>query len=271
LGPFFLYLLPLFLAIWTARVAISRGRNPWIWGGVALVLGLTPWNLLGVAPLLVLLFLPKPAGETLAKPERSACPKCAQARRPTHFFCTNCGWDLGQPYTPDGAQPVMSSDELAPEAAVPVVEPFAQTPVDPIIEQSTAAQPVESQPTGVGSADSADTSESPAESPSSGETAGQLADPPEETVPEPPAKPWGMPEPVVAPTAAAMTARGIGRLEDGRIQEAIDQFTKAIALDPNYREAWEHRAEAYSKQGRDEEAAEDRRQIQGLNASSSPG
>jgi Tfp pilus assembly protein PilF len=68
-----------------------------------------------------------------------------------------------------------------------------------------------------------------------------------------------------------MTARGLSRLENGRIQEAIDQFTKAIALDPNYREAWEQRAEAYSKQGRGEEAAEDRRRIQGLNASSSPG
>ena len=270
MGDFFLYLLVLFVAVWTARIAMSRGRNPWMWGGAALVLGLLPWHLLGVGPLLVLLFLPKPTGETLEKPERLACPKCAQTRRPSQYFCTNCGWDLGQPYTPNDAQPAMGAEELAPESVAPIVEQPSQVPVDPVIAQSADAQPVESQATDVRSVEvqSPDAgSESPVESPASNETTEAV----EETISEPPTKPWGMPEPSVAPTAAAMTARGIGRLDDGRIQEAIDQFTKAIALDPNYREAWEHRAEAYSKQGRDEEAAEDRRRIQGLNASSSPG
>ena len=36
-----------------------------------------------------------------------------------------------------------------------------------------------------------------------------------------------------------LTARGIELFNEGRFQESIDQFTKAIALDPNYREAWE--------------------------------
>ncbi len=282
MGDLFLYLLLLLVAIWTARIAMSRGRNPWIWGGAALILGLMPWNLLGVGPLLVLLFLPKPAAETPAKPERLACPKCAQTRRPSQHFCTNCGWDLGQPFTPDGTQPAMGSEELVPGAVAQSLESPAQTGVDPVIAQSADAQPVETQSREAESAEpqsvepqavETQSAESAAttETSSPAETTGETAEAVEETIPEPPAQPWGMPEPGVAPTAATMTARGISRLDDGRIQEAIDQFTKAIALDPNYREAWEHRAEAYAKQGRGEEAAEDRRRIQGLNASSSPG
>ena len=55
---------------------------------------------------------------------------------------------------------------------------------------------------------------------------------------------------------------------DGKLQEAIDQFTKAIALDPSHREAFEHRAEAYTRQGRGERAEEDYRSIRALNAGS---
>ncbi len=77
-----------------------------------------------------------------------------------------------------------------------------------------------------------------------------------------------MPTPGPAPTAEAMTARGAALLSEGRLQEAIDQFTKAIALDPKHREAFERRAEAYTQQGRGERAEEDYRQIQGLNAGS---
>ena len=62
--------------------------------------------------------------------------------------------------------------------------------------------------------------------------------------------------------------RGAALLSEGRLQEAIDQFTKAIALDPKHREAFERRAEAYTQQGRDERAEEDYRLIQALNAGS---
>ena len=83
--------------------------------------------------------------------------------------------------------------------------------------------------------------------------------------------PWGTYEPGVAPTAAVMTARGIERSDQGKFQEAIDQFTKAIALDPDYADAWQRRAEGYAQLGRSEQAAEDRRHHQGLDPSSSPG
>jgi Flp pilus assembly protein TadD len=71
------------------------------------------------------------------------------------------------------------------------------------------------------------------------------------------------------PTAANMTERGIWLFNQGRIQESIDQFTKALALDVDFKEAWEHRAEAYSRLGRGEQAAEDRRRLQAINAGSS--
>ena len=65
-----------------------------------------------------------------------------------------------------------------------------------------------------------------------------------------------------------MTARGAVLLSEGKLQEAIDQFTKAIALDPKHREAFEHRAEAYTKQGRGERAEEDYQSVQALNTGS---
>ena len=73
-----------------------------------------------------------------------------------------------------------------------------------------------------------------------------------------PTRPWGIPQPSPAPTAAVMLERGLARLGEGRPQEAIDQFTKALALDANYRQALEQRAEAYAQLGRHELAAADR-------------
>jgi Tfp pilus assembly protein PilF len=68
-----------------------------------------------------------------------------------------------------------------------------------------------------------------------------------------------------------MVSRGIARYEEQKYQEAIDQFTKAIALDSNYVEAWERRAEAYVQLGRPQQAEDDRRHLKGLDTSSSPG
>jgi Tfp pilus assembly protein PilF len=68
-----------------------------------------------------------------------------------------------------------------------------------------------------------------------------------------------------------MTERGVRLFNQDRIQESIDQFTKAIALDANYTEAWAKRAEAYARLGRGAEAAEDRRRLDSLDASSTGG
>ncbi len=65
-------------------------------------------------------------------------------------------------------------------------------------------------------------------------------------------------------TAMGLTERGLSLFGEGRLQESVDQFTKAIALDPAYRPAWEARAEAYARMDRKEQAAEDRRRLNAL-------
>jgi Tfp pilus assembly protein PilF len=62
-----------------------------------------------------------------------------------------------------------------------------------------------------------------------------------------------------------LTNRGIERFNEGKFQESIDQFTKALAMDPNHVEAWERRAETYTQLGRNDEADEDRRRLAAIN------
>ena len=126
------YLLVLFLAVWTAKVAMSRGRNPWIWGGAALLLGLLPWNFLGVLPLLLMLFMPRTNIDPQTRLQRLACSKCANTHRPGQRFCTNCGWDLTEVYTPEGAEHYNIPAPVAPmvEDSIAGVETAAARSAD---------------------------------------------------------------------------------------------------------------------------------------------
>ena len=65
-------------------------------------------------------------------------------------------------------------------------------------------------------------------------------------------------------TAAGMTELGLSLFNQGRVREAVDQFTKAIALDPRYREAWANRARAYTELGLSEKAAADHQQLEAI-------
>ncbi len=275
----FLYALTIFVAFWTGRAALARGRSPWIWGGAALVIGLLPFDqlrLLSVAPVLYLMFFVRPAEQRTKRPQRDACPKCASAHSPGQNFCTKCGWDLSREYSPEANDTVLASEMRPPqspsaatmerpseapaEPAAPSVPTTWEAPPDPVPEPAASSEHTSAAPP---------QSAAPAPEGPPGET--RATEPPEtgaEAVPEPAPRPWGLPTPGPAPTAEAMTARGAELLSEGRLQEAIDQFTKAIALDPKHREAFERRAEAYTQQGRGERAEEDYRRIQGLNAGS---
>lgn len=283
----FLYLVLFLVALWTARLAMSKGRNAWAWGGAALILGLVhvPESaLLGVAPVLVLLFVLRPSTSPAVEPDRHACPRCAKSHSGGQHFCTGCGWDLSVSYSPeeqDGAKPSPSQPQAQPSmtstaVAEPPEVPEAPGPAASATPPAAAENEVAEEPTPEEEPEPADQEPAPAAE-SVQDTEGATGIPAEaasddvEAEPEAEYVPWGTYVPGVAPTAAVMTARGIERYDEGKYQEAIDQFTKAIALDANYAEAWQRRAEAYTQLGRSAQAEEDRRHHKGLDPSSSPG
>lgn len=251
MAEIFQYLVVFLLAVWTARLAITKGRNGWTWGCAALVLGLLPWHLIGVLPVLALMFIKTPIDTTTQAPPL-ACIRCNKSHIEDQHFCTGCGWDLRQA---DTAEKISEGHTSSDRPSIPsgihsteVVEAFetqdevTSNPL-PVLEQEAITERDEA-------------SELDSET--------RLEDLKEEHVP------WGTYDVGEAPTAPIMVLRGIERLNEGKFQEAIDQFTKAIALDPNYAEAWEKRSEAYTQLGRLQRAEADRRHLQGLDPSSSP-
>ena len=218
------------LAVWTARLAITKGRNAWAWGGAALILGLLPWHLFGVLPVLLLLFTKQPSDSTTTPADRLACARCAKSHSEGQHFCTGCGWDLSEAYSPeepDEGQPFPSRPQVPTTVPSTGVAQPPETAEAPVVEPETPTEPEPSEVVETPVAESA---------PAADET----PDAAPEMVEEEPEKehvPWGTYDVGVAPTAAVMVSRGIERFDEGKFQEAIDQFTKAIALDPNYAEA----------------------------------
>ncbi len=280
LGDVFLYLVLFLVSIWTARIAISKGRNAWGWGGAALILGLIhvpESSLLGVVPVLVLLFIKSPSTPPAVQPDRLSCPRCAKSHSGGQHFCTGCGWDLSVAYSPEEPEGAQASHPQ-PQAQDPSRSTtVAETPeaAETSAPEASRAEPPTSEPhvtkTGPTEAPEAPATTNPQESVAETEQPAEAVAAEAEEEPETESMPWGAYQPSVAPTAAVMTARGIERFDEDKFQEAIDQFTKAIALDSTYAEAWQRRAEAYTQLGRSEQAAEDRRHVQGLDPSSSPG
>ena len=236
MGTILLYVALTMVLLWTVRIARSKGRNPWLWGGSAFILMVIPnLNLLGVIPMVVLMFLKSPQQQGTPITDSNDCPKCRSSLLRNSRFCTSCGWDLAERYYPE------TVPEEEKSAATHSVENREQLAVaDPAIQKPTEDHPQEPPPEAT-----------------------------PEATPPPPFTPPKKPVNLVLPTAASMTERGVRLFNQGRIQESIDQFTKAIALDANYTQAWAKRAEAYARLGRGNEAAEDQRKLDSLNASAS--
>ncbi len=257
---------------------MARGRSPWVWGGAALLLGI-PWPgidlpILGVVPVLFLMFFVRPTTNQ-TEAERPACTRCASPHSPGQNFCTKCGWDLARQYTPENNDTVLASEmHQGPSSSTATVErPSEPSQAEDVTSHTNANERAVSssseyapQPADAIDAVGADRAQA---DPERAEAVAAPEGPVEEHEPagETAQRPWGIPVPGPAPTAAAMTAKGTELLSEGRLQEAIDQFTKAIALDSKHREAFERRAAAYSQQGREDRAQEDLQSLRALNNS----
>ena len=241
-----------------------------------------PWPginlpILGVVPVLFLMFFVRPAGRP-SNEQRTACSKCASPHTPGQNYCTKCGWDLSHQYSPEAADTILASEMHQPQATTATLERPAEATAPEAGNQAASAPEPPSQPSSILEEEWAPPEPVEVQAEAAQEEAADTypgtypGTEPEDAVPdddaEPETKPWGIPVPGPAPTAEVMTARGAVFLSEGRLQEAIDQFTKAIALDPKHREAFERRAEAYIQQGRQERADEDYRQVQALNTGS---
>ena len=249
----------LFVVLWTARLARNKGRSALVWGGVAAIpavglLDIFPeWiTVLCMLPMLALVFMP--ARRSIAtdggQDATTPCPRCQHAHEPGPTFCTNCGWELARPYaTTDGATAATDAAESAGaqgpahgtaagdgvEQTGPVPDANARPTPEPVM----ASQQVDEAEPSAAQATSTDPDPAPAFS----------------------MAPLTITRPL---TAAGMTELGRSLFNQGRVREAVDQFTKAIALDPRYREAWANRARAYTELGLNEKAAADRQQLEAI-------
>ncbi|MCH8280183.1 MAG: hypothetical protein J4O03_04225 [Chloroflexi bacterium] len=269
---FFLYLSLALVLVWTYRLARAKARQPWLWTAAALAITVLghekllgdPWQLFSLAPMIVLLFLKAPTPKTVPPPEGVSCPRC-QANHPYgRYYCTNCGWELTKAYSEAGAVP---EEPAQPRPITETLEPAAATnapqAVDVPSQSAQTESPVDSE---VPSAPEEDPGKEVAPAMEAQSAKPQTSEP-QSAEAATPYQPAGL-KPMTGgmPTAARMTERGLGLFDQGKPQEAIDQFTKAMALQADYGPALEGRAEAYAKLGRNEEAAEDRRRLEAINA-----
>ena len=251
MGNVLLFMALALVLLWTARLARSKARSPWLWGGASFILMLIPipsMHLLAVIPMIILLMLKSPQSRSKTIVEQQSCPRCNTASTQSSRFCTSCGWEMTSPYSSD-----IPADQEEP----------TKLPTDEGKEPAGAGDPSSQESGGQEVPAPAQATASETELETGPESA------PEASPPEPvtPLKPVSLD----APTAAGMTERGVRLYNQGRVQESIDQFTKAIALDPNYIQAWARRAEAYASLGRGDEAAEDRRKLEAFNPGSPGG
>ena len=256
-------------------------------------------SIIGMAPMVALLFLkPVPTAAPEPTPETVTCPKCHAYHAAGHSYCVNCGWELRRPYVEDpqaGGETMRSAAVESPpreataaaEAPQPEVSPTITAGDGPVEADRETWAPPDAEPVTEPEAPKADAREEPAAvGPADGEPsterepaatdaiADEEAGDTERYAPDGPAvedaaEPGragfdAMPTFRQALTPALFTGRGAEYSGEGRFQEAVDQFTKAIALDGQYRPALEGRREAYLRLGLDAKAAEDEELLNSL-------
>ncbi len=292
------------VVLWTVRLARVKRRNPLVWGGIALVLIVVAEtmvpnvpSIIGMAPMVALLFLkPVPTAAPEPTPETVTCPKCHAYHAAGHSYCVNCGWELRRPYVEDpqaGGETMRSAAVESPpreptaaaEAPPPEVSPAISVEEEPVEEERETWDPPYAEPVTEPEAPKAGASEEPAAVDSADGEGSSEAEVATDAVPEEAAgetERYALDAPEVedaaagrvgfdsmptfrqALTPALFTGRGAEYSGEGRFQEAVDQFTKAIALDGRYRAALEGRREAYLQLGLEAKAAEDQELLNSL-------
>jgi tetratricopeptide (TPR) repeat protein len=240
MNDIFLYISLGLAILWAVRMAQSKRRNPIVWAGVTFGLMLIPTLLLpalppilGMAPLLILVFLkPKKLDGVITQTNTIMCPKCRSAHTLGYNYCVNCGWELSTPYQEATPSPALTVEST--------IERSKNELTGTMIIQSPENHPV-----------SADT-------------------PQDNAYQQDPITPPETSETVLSPrptTATGFTDLGLSLFEQRRFREAIDQFTKAIALNASYIPAWQNRAESYKTLGLLEKSLSDTRQVEQLRSS----
>ena len=230
------------IVLWTMRLAGTKRQNPWIWALASVGLMAIPFmfdqpfmGILGMLPMLFLLVLRRPRDVVDDDPSdnitRINCSKCDVSHLNSYKYCVNCGWELKEIYNGNS-------------------EENSQYGTDHALGLANETQNVD-QGGGI------DAELAPVVTPNS--TVSQDSD--DALIPQKqPRSSFRMP----TLSAESLTTKGINLFTEGRFQEAADQFTKAIALDPKYYLAWSKRAEAYLRMGMTQKAQEDLRNLEGI-------
>ena len=232
------------IVLWTIRLAASKQQNPWMWALASVALMAIPYmfsqpfmGLLGMLPMLFLLVLKKPRNElenhTMESATRINCSKCDVSHLDTYKYCVNCGWELTEIYQNINDE----NSQYGPDQALPL--------------GAGSSQPFEDVPT-------IDFDSVPAGSTATTTSSDYTHD---DLMPQvQPQSSFRIP----TLSAESLTTKGTHLFTEGRFQEAADQFTKAIALDPKYYLAWSKRAETYLKMGMIQKAEEDFRNLEAI-------
>ena len=99
MSQLFFYFSLALIPLWTARLARNKGQNHWVWGGASVVLTFIPQlfnsdlNVLGMVPIIVLMFVKAPKSASDAEDIEIICSRCQTSHTPGHNFCVNCGWE----------------------------------------------------------------------------------------------------------------------------------------------------------------------------------
>lgn len=230
------------IVIWTMRLASTKKQNPWVWALASIGLIAIPFmfnqpfmGILGMLPMLFLLVLRKPRDAADNDPSeniiRINCPKCDVSHLNNYKYCVNCGWQLNEIYNGINEENSQYGTDhslgLTNEEAHNVVQ------ADGIDAAAHLVTP----------------------------DATVLQDSNDDLIPQvQPRSSFRIP----TLSAESLTTKGSHLFMEGRFQEAADQFTKAIALDPKYYLAWSKRAETYLRMGLTQKAQEDLRNLEGI-------